>query len=89
MHQQFLPEVQQQLQGETVGASSWVNTCYSLVKPDYGISVAAVYRLTDKGIMPVKGAGGVGPRDAPMQKREMEAMYAQGWYNAIVADMFG
>lgn len=81
-------EVVAALRGETVGASSWVNTCYSLVKPDYGISVAAVYRLTDTGIMPVEGAGGVGPRDAPRSKREMEAVYAQGWYNAITADMF-
>lgn len=81
-------EVVAALRGETVDTSSWVNTCYSLVKPDYGISVAAVYRLTDKGIMPVKGAGGVGPRDAPRSKREMEAVYAQGWYNAITADMF-
>ncbi len=77
------------LRGESVGISSWVNTCYSLVAPDYGISVAAVYRLTDKGIMPVKGAGGVGKRDAPLQQRQMEAMYAEGWYKAITADMFG
>ncbi len=82
-------EIVAAFRGETVGVSSWVNTCYSLVTPDYGLSVAAVYRLTDKGIMPVKGAGGVGKRDAPLQQRQMEAMYAQGWYNAIVADMFG
>lgn len=81
-------EIVAELRGETVGISSWVNTCYSLVAPDYGISVAAVYRLTDKGIMPVKGAGGVGPRDAPRETRRMEALYAEGWYRAITADIF-
>jgi len=81
-------EIVAELRGETVGVSSWVNTCYSLIAPDYGISVAAVYRLTDKGIMPVKGAGGVGPRDAPRETRRMEALYAEGWYKAITADIF-
>jgi sulfide dehydrogenase [flavocytochrome c] flavoprotein subunit len=82
-------EIVAAFRGESVGISSWVNTCYSLVAPDYGISVAAVYRLTDKGIMPVKGAGGVGDRNAPLQQRKMEAMYAEGWYKAITSDMFG
>jgi len=82
-------EIVAALRGETVGASSWVNTCYSLVAPEYGISVAAVYRLTNEGIMPVKGAGGVGDRNAPLQQRKMEAVYAEGWYKAITSDMFG
>jgi len=82
-------EIVAALRGESVGASSWVNTCYSLVAPEYGISVAAVYRLTDKGIMPVKGAGGVGDREAPMMQRKMEAIYAEGWYKSITSDMFG
>lgn len=81
-------EIVAALRGDTIGVSSWVNTCYSLITPDYGISVAAVYRLSDKGIMPVKGAGGVGPRDASRQTRRMEALYAEGWYKAITADMF-
>lgn len=81
-------EIVAELRGETIGTSSWINTCYSLIAPDYGISVAAVYRLTEKGIMPVKGAGGVGPLDAPIETRRMEAVYAEGWYKAITADMF-
>jgi sulfide dehydrogenase [flavocytochrome c] flavoprotein subunit len=66
---------------------SYVNTCYSLVGPDYGISVAAVYRITDKGITPVKGAGGGSPKDADHTFRNMEAVYAQGWYDSTVSDM--
>ncbi len=82
-------EIVAALRGDTIGVSSWVNTCYSLITPDYGISVAAVYRLSEKGIMPVKGAGGVGPRDASRETRRMEALYAEGWYKAITTDMFG
>jgi len=82
-------EIVAALHGDTVGTSSWVNTCYSLITPDYGISVAAVYRLSDKGIVGVKGAGGVGPRDAPRSTRRMEAIYAEGWYRSIMADIFG
>jgi len=82
-------EMVAELQGKTVGVSSWVNTCYSLITPDYGISVAAVYRLTNKGIVGVKGAGGVGPREVPAETRRKEAMYAEGWYRSIISDMFG
>jgi sulfide dehydrogenase [flavocytochrome c] flavoprotein subunit len=69
---------------------SIVNTCYSLVGPEYGISIAAVYRLDEKGeLVGIKGAGGLSPRSAPSQQRMQEARYAGGWYTAITADSFG
>ena len=37
------------LNGEEVGTPSYVNTCYSIIGKDYGISVAAVYRLSEDG----------------------------------------
>ena len=68
---------------------SYVNTCYSLVSPDYGISVAAVYRYSkDKGIYKVKGSGGVSPKDANVEFRKKEARYAVGWYDSITSDAF-
>ena len=68
----------------------YINTCYSLLAADYGISVAAVYRLDDAGeIAPVPGSGGVSPSDAPLAFRRAEADYARGWYASITADMFG
>ena len=67
---------------------SYVNTCYSLLSPDYGISVAAVYRYSkDKGIY--KTGGGVSPLDADEAYRLQEARYAKGWYDSITADTFG
>jgi sulfide dehydrogenase [flavocytochrome c] flavoprotein subunit len=68
---------------------SYVNTCYSLVAPDYGISVAGVYRLVDGEIKSVEKSGGVSPADADRAFRENEARYAAGWYQSIVSDSFG
>lgn len=69
---------------------SHVNTCYSLVGPEYGISIAAVYRLGEDGVLAgVKDAGGVSPANAPDILRVQEAAYAQGWYTSITADSFG
>ncbi len=69
---------------------SHVNTCYSLVSPEYGISVAAVYRLDEKGVLKgINEAGGLSPKDAPRLQRVQEANYAQGWYKGITQDTFG
>ncbi|MFP4154699.1 MAG: FCSD flavin-binding domain-containing protein [Halothiobacillaceae bacterium] len=66
---------------------SLVNTCYSLVSPDYGISVSAVYRVNEFGEnVSVQGAGGVSPADGDKQ---MEALYAEGWYTSISDDIWG
>ncbi|MFO7594516.1 MAG: FCSD flavin-binding domain-containing protein [Pseudomonadota bacterium] len=77
------------LQGVEMPEPSYVNTCYSLVTPDYGISVAAVYRLSNGAIIGVEGAGGVSPLEADMEFRHKEADYARGWYASITADIFG
>ncbi|MGE5504867.1 MAG: FCSD flavin-binding domain-containing protein [Actinomycetota bacterium] len=69
---------------------SAINTCYSLIAPDYGISVAGVYTLGDDGkVMTVKGAGGVSPMGANYQFRKKEADFAVGWYQSISQDTWG
>jgi len=78
-----------QLNGAAASEASYVNTCYSLITPKYGISVAGVYRVTDKGITQVEGSGGVSPKDAPDDFREKEAGYAFGWYASITGDTWG
>ena len=67
---------------------SYVNTCYSLVAPDYGISVAAVYRLAEDRSSIAKVAGGLTPSDANADALQREVQYAYSWYDNIVADMF-
>jgi sulfide dehydrogenase [flavocytochrome c] flavoprotein subunit len=76
--------------GVPLPTPSHVNTCYSLVGPEYGISIAAVYRLGEDGVLAgVKGAGGVSPATASELFRAQEANFAQGWYASITADTFG
>ena len=70
------------------GTPSYANTCYSLIAPDYGISVAAVYRLAEDKSKITKVAGGLTPMDASDQMLAREVQYAYSWYNNIVADMF-
>lgn len=77
------------LKGVDPVAPSMVNTCYSLITPDWGISVAAVYRFKDGAIAGVEGAGGVSPPDADREFRSLEANYTRGWYNSITADIWG
>jgi sulfide dehydrogenase [flavocytochrome c] flavoprotein subunit len=76
------------LNGEPPGEPSYVNTCYSIIAPDWGISVAAVYQLVDGSIVGVKGAGGLSPMDASAQSRALEARFARSWFRNITADMF-
>lgn len=77
------------LSGQEMPEPSYVNTCYSLVGPKYGVSVAAVYRLGDDGIVAVEGAGGVSPKDADAAFRRAESRYAVGWYQSITSDIWG
>jgi sulfide dehydrogenase [flavocytochrome c] flavoprotein subunit len=77
------------LQGRTPGEPKFVNTCYSLVAPDYGISVAMVYGYADGKIVKIKGSGGLSPTGASAEYRQREADYARGWYASIASDIFG
>jgi sulfide dehydrogenase [flavocytochrome c] flavoprotein subunit len=69
----------------------FANTCYSLIAPDYGISVADIFRATPNGIVAVQGAGGVSPRTPPdaAQFRDREAHYAEGWYASATKEIWG
>ncbi len=66
-----------------------INTCYSLVAADYGISIAGVYR-PDKGqLTDIPGAGGTSPLVAVGGLRGQEALYASSWFRTITAETFG
>ena len=76
------------LRGAPVAEPVLMNTCYSLVAPDYGISIAAVYSVAGEKIVAVEGSEGTSPVDAPNEVRHREAEYAQSWYANITADVF-
>jgi sulfide dehydrogenase [flavocytochrome c] flavoprotein subunit len=74
--------------GKKAPKPAYTNTCYSLITPHHGISVAGVYQLKDGEIVGIKGAGGVSPLDASKEDREAEATYALSWFKNITKDMF-
>ena len=74
--------------GREAGTPSWVNTCYSIVAPDDGISVAMVYNLVDGKVAKVEGSGGLTPMDSSPADRKREVQYAYSWFNNITHDIF-
>jgi sulfide dehydrogenase [flavocytochrome c] flavoprotein subunit len=77
------------LRGEQPGEPRLINTCYSLVAPDYGINVAGVYRPVNGVLTEVEGSGGTSPPDAPPATRALEATFANGWFKTITNEVFG
>lgn len=77
------------LGGGVPAAPKLINTCYSLVAPDYGISVAGVYRPANGLLADVEGAGGTSAPDAPRAVRAQEAAYAEAWFRTIGHEVFG
>src|SRR5215831_1170830 len=59
------------LRGAPVPEPVLMNTCYSLVAPDYGISIAGVYHVTGEKIAAVAGSEGISPVDAPDDRKSV------------------
>lgn len=77
------------LRGREPSEPRLINTCYSLVAPDYGISVAGVYRPANGLLTDVPGAGGTSPLDAEPAVRALEARYAEDWFRTVTTEVFG
>lgn len=76
-------------QGLEPGDPTFVNTCYSVVGEDFGISVAAVYGLDThtNTITPIPNSGGVSPANASPEIRKREVSYAHSWFKNVINDM--
>jgi sulfide dehydrogenase [flavocytochrome c] flavoprotein chain len=77
------------LRGEQPPSPKLINTCYSLVAPDYGISVAGVYQPGKGLLADVDGAGGTSPGGASREFRAREAIYADAWFKVITESVYG
>lgn len=66
-----------------------INTCYNLVAPDYGFTIAGVYRPEKGQLLEVPGSGGTSPVDGDRALRAQEAGYAEGWFAATTAEIWG
>jgi sulfide dehydrogenase [flavocytochrome c] flavoprotein subunit len=76
------------MSGEAPAEPRLINTCYSLVEPGYGISIAGVYRPSNGQLTEIEGAGGASPQDAPASFRALEAEYGESWFRTITAEVF-
>lgn len=71
------------------GDPTFVNTCYSVVGEDFGISVAAVYTLdaATNTIEPIPNSGGISPAKVSPEIRKREVSYAHSWFKNVINDM--
>ena len=77
-----------ELMGLPSPEASYANTCYSLIGPGYGISVAGVYRAEAGRVVDVAHSVGISPLDADAAFRDAEARYGASWYAAISRDIW-
>lgn len=77
-----------ELTGQAAPTAVYANTCYSLLAPNYGISVAGMYRAREGRIIDVPHTVGISPLDAPAAYRAAEARHGAAWYAAISADIW-
>jgi sulfide dehydrogenase [flavocytochrome c] flavoprotein subunit len=82
-------QLRRALAGRDPLPSKLINTCYSLLTPEHGISVAGVYSASDQHWLEVEGAGGTSALDATDTVRREEARYAYHWFNTLTQEVFG
>ena len=77
------------LRGAEPPVPKLLNTCYSLASPDYGFTVAGVYKAGEGMFDEVEGSGGVSPLGATPEVRAAEADFARSWYATITGQIWG
>ena len=82
-------QVARLLKGDPPLRTKLENTCYSLVAPGYGISIAGVYEPGELLIESIKEAGGISPIHASAEFRQREAVYGEAWFRTITGQVFG
>ncbi len=85
----FAIQLARELRGEAPIRTTLLNTCYSLIAPEYGISVAGAYRPAERAFVEIQGAGGTSPLEANPEYRQAEALYAEDWFRTITSEVFG
>ena len=81
--------IAQLLDGKTPAPGKLTSLCYSLIAPDYAISIAGTYQPTDGQFLEIEGGGGTSPVDAPRTRRAEEAKSADEWFKKITEATFG
>jgi sulfide dehydrogenase [flavocytochrome c] flavoprotein chain len=77
------------LRGEKPAAPTLESACYSLIAPNYAISIKGRYHVVDGQFMEIEGAGSTSPPGAGAAQRAAEAQQADDWYRTITHEVFG
>ncbi|MBI4741263.1 MAG: FAD-dependent oxidoreductase [Betaproteobacteria bacterium] len=76
------------INGQTAPNPYYVNTCYSLVAPDWGFSVAGLYKADGDKIAAIPGSVVISPTDVAPFTRKEEAAFGLSWLANITAEAF-
>lgn len=76
-----------ELTGSRIFPARYSNTCWSLIATNDGVKVGASYEPTDEKIASVSSFISQTGEDADLRRQTYEESI--GWYNGIVADIFG
>ena len=77
------------IDGATPPAPTIASACYSLVAPDYAISLTGTYRPSGDQYLEVEGGGAASQPDAPPAARAREARDGEAWFARITREVFG
>ena len=78
-----------ELLGRPLPPATYASTCYSLVGPGWGISVAGMYRVQAGRLVGMPGTVAASPLDGDAALRAAEARHGAAWYAAVCADIWG
>ena len=81
--------IAQLLDGKAPSGSDMGSSCYSLIAPDYAISVTGNFAPVNGEYIEVDNSIQSSPVDAPATRRAQEAKDASAWFAAITSETFG
>jgi sulfide dehydrogenase [flavocytochrome c] flavoprotein subunit len=81
--------IAQMLDGKTPAGSNLGSNCYSLVAPDYAISISGNFAPVNGEFTEVDNSIHSSPIDALASRRAQEAKDADAWFRTITSETFG
>ena len=77
------------LQGAAPGSAKLINVCYSLAAPDYGFSIADVFRQDPQKITLMQSEGRTTEIGASADVHTREARNDRSWFDTITSEIWG
>ena len=77
------------LAGNKPAVPALSSSCYSLIAPDYAISLKGRYRMADDQYVEAEGSPVTSPQNGDAAVRRREANEAEDWYRTITGQVFG